>query len=1071
MPKVLQIHLLGSFNIILDGKPVRGLDSPRLQSFLSYLILHRDAPQSRQQLAFLFWPDSNESQARTNLRNMLFKLRGAFPEVDDYLEVNQQTLWWKPETNLQLDLAVYQQAVEHSDLTGSAKDQKAHRQALTAVTQVYPGDLLPSCYDDWIQPERERLKQSYIQLLEELVGILEADGDIDQAILSTRQLIRRDNIAERYYQTLIGLYISKGNKAQAVRTYHQCVEILEKEMGFDPSSETQKLYKQIMAREESAAEIHRVSEKKTRLIGRSKSWNELQEAWLGYQSGGHMVVIMGEAGIGKSYLADEFFRWAKKGNITCLKTRSYPTEDELAYTPLTGLLRNENAFKKISQLEETRLIELARLLPELRAQYPDLPDPERISESWKRGRLFEAAAHSLLGLDNKLVVLLDDLQWCDRGTLDWLRYILAYETEKKFMIIAGVRTEELLADSLLIPFFGELGGKGKITEVLLERLDLDQTHRLASDMWGEDLEKRAALRLFQETEGNPLFIAEMVRAGYLKDFGDGTDLSKMPPKVQSVIESRLNALSPKTRDVAAAASAVGREFDFELLFRTGNLPETDLLAGLDELWSRRLIRDEGETGYNFSHDKFREILYGELSPHRRVHYHKKVARALEEIHADQLEVVAPQLAFQFNQAGDKDQALDYYLMAGDQARLVFAQGDALAYYQSAEKIGWKEKDSRPVALYSGMGKTLLRLARYDESVAAYFNMSQTANSIKDSEREAQSWLAVATVYDRLGKFKEALESTAKAEDIANKSNCPKEEANAYLMKGQQFYRLGDINQAELLLNKALDMHQDRGEQIGVGRCLNLLGLIADVRGDFPTARKHKNNAIAIFEEINDTLSRWWIGKITGNLANTASLIGDYQQAVVLYQKALEIMEEFGDRDWKLLNLFSLGAAQVGLGEYAEAENYLGEVLEITEGSGWLGLSLTYYFLAESYLGQGQLKYAEKAAQEAMDLGIQTGAQEHLGAAWRALGKVASEKARSVEVIGEPYSAEQCFDKSAEIFREVGADDELALTLRPWARYELENGDKEKGDKLWQEAKDIFQRLDMPAELERMEKGK
>ena len=267
------------------------------------------------------------------------------------------------------------------------------------------------------------------------------------------------------------------------------------------------------------------------------------------------------------------------------------------------------------------------------------------------------------------------------------------------------------------------------------------------------------------------------------------------------------------------------------------------------------------------------------------------------------------------------------------------------------------------------------------------------------------------------------------------------------------------------------MHQERGEQIGVGRCLNLLGLINDVRGNFGTARKHKEDAISIFEEINDTLAKWWIGKITGNLANTASHIGNYQQAVVLYQKALEIMEDFGDRDWKLLNLFNLGAAQVGLGEYAEAENYLGEVLELTEGSGWLGLSLTYYFLAESYLGQGLQKYAEKAAQEAMDLAIQTGAQEHLGAAWRILGKVASQKGEEIEVVEDRKSAAECFDTSAELFREVGADDELALTLRPWARHEMNNDDKKKGEKMWAEAKEIFQRLDMLAEVEKMEKGK
>jgi len=753
-----------------------------------------------------------------------------------------------------------------------------------------------------------------------------------------------------------------------------------------------------------------------------------------------------------------------------LITRSYPTEDELAYTPVTALLRNEGVQKNFSRLDEVWLIELARLLPELREQFPDLPDPERLSESWKRQRLYEASTRALLGNKSKLVISLDDLQWCDRETLDWLRFLLEYKTDTKLLVIAGVRTEDLLAESPLIQLFGELGGKGKITEILLNRLDQEATYQLASDLWGETLEKRAAKRLYQETEGNPLFVAEMVRAGFLKDLGDGSDFSDMPPRVQAVIETRLNALTPGTRELATFASVVGREFDFELLFQTGDIGEEELLQGLDELWSRRLIRDVGDEGYNFSHDKFREVLYEELSPHRRVHFHKKVAGAREEIHIEQLETAAPQLAFQFNQAGDKDKALDYYLMAGDQAQLVFAQGDALAYYQSAEDIGWKEKDSRPVALYSGMGKTLLRLTRYEESTVSYLKMSQAAHTNGDPESEAQAWLAVATVYDRLGKFKEALESTAKAEDIATKYDCPKEEANALLMKGQQNYRLGDVDQAEPLLNKALAMHQQKREQIGVGRCLNLLGLIADVRGDFGMARKHKSDAIAIFQEINDTLAQWWIGKITGNLANTASHLGEYQQAVDLYQKALGIMEEFDDRDWKLLNLFSLGAAQVGLGEYSLAEDNLGQVLDLTEGSGWLGLSLTYYFLAESYLGQGYLKYAEKAAQEAMDLGIQTGAQEYLGAAWRALGKVASQKGKEVEVVGEHKSAVECFDKSAEIFREVGADDELAHTLRPWAEHELSKGDKKKGKKLWDEAKEIFQRLEMPAEVERMDEA-
>ncbi len=1067
--KVLQIQLLGNFHLVYDGKPVAGLDSPRLQSFLAYLLINRDAPLSRQQLSFLFWPDSSESQARTNLRNMLFRLRETFPKADDYLEVNQQTIWWKPDTPFQLDLDGFTGAVDQTDITGSSTDQDAHRQALITAVDAYQGDLLPSCYDDWIQPERERLSQAYFNILEELVDVLDQNQEYDSAIQHAQQLVRQDPLHEISYQTLMGLYLSVGERARAARTYHQCVEVLEKELGLDPSSKTQKLYQQVMEREGPSVEPFRVTEKKTRLVGREKGWDALQRAWLDHQTGGHLVVIMGEAGVGKSYLAEEFVRWARKGSITCLKTRSYPMEDELAYTPVTSLLRNEYIQKKLPRLDETWLIELARFLPELRDQFPDLPDPEKLSESWKRQRMFEASAKALLGDKNRIVIVLDDTQWCDRETLDWLRFLLAYKSNTKLLVIAGVRTEDLLAESPLIPLLGDLGGKDKITEILLDRLDQEGTNQLASDLWGETLEKRAAERLYQETEGNPLFVVEMVRAGFLKDFGDGTDLSRMPPRVQKVIETRLNALTPETRELATFASVVGREFDFELLFRTGEKREEELLQSLDELWSRRLIKDEGAEGYNFSHDKFRDVLYGELSPHRRVHYHKKVARALEEIHTDQLESAAPQLAFQFNQAGDKNKALDYYLMAGDQAQLVYAQQEAIEYYQAGAKILGKKKDRRAVTLYSGQGNAQLKLARYEESAATYQKMSDFAKALGDCPSEAQAWLAIAKVRDRQGDFKDSLASAEKAAVVARENDCLSELANAILMKGQGHYRLGEVDQADPFVKEALILNEKAKNQSAIGRCLNLLGLIQDVRGDFKEARDYKGGALVIFEGINDLHSKWWIGNITGNLANTASHKGEYKNAVDLYQKAGEIMEEFGDQDWKILNLFSLGAARVGLGDFSQAEDHLGEVLELTEGSGWLGLSLTYYFLAESYLGQGLLKYAEKAAQEAMDLGVQTGAQEYLGAAWRALGKVASGKSEGVEVDGESFSAEACFAKSAQIFREVGADDELAHTLRPWAEHELDSGDKKLGKKMWTEAKEIFTRLDMPAEVERMDK--
>ena len=778
-------------------------------------------------------------------------------------------------------------------------------------------------------------------------------------------------------------------------------------------------------------------------------------------------MIMGEAGIGKTYLVEEFTRWARKGDITCLKTRSYPTADELAYTPVTGLLRNEAVLNIISHLEETHLVELARLLPELRTQYPDLPDPDRVSESWKRSRLFEASTLALLGVDNKLVIVLDDLQWCDRETLNWLRYLLEYKTETKVMIIAGVRTEDLLATNPLIPFFAELGGKGKISEILMNRLDLEGVHQLASDLWGEELEQRAAVRLYQETEGNPLFVAEMVRAGYLKDFGDGSDLSRMPPKVQAVIKTRLITLSTQARELASLASAIGRGFDFELLLNSGENKEDALLEGLDELWSRRLIKEEGEAGYNFSHDKFREVLYAEISPHRKIHYHKKIAGALEEIHQDQLEGIAPQLAYQYGLAGNKNKALDYYLMAGDQARLVFAQEEALEYYQAGKALLPKKATEAGMHLFSGLGNTLFKKANYDESGDTYQEMASIAKKLGNCEQEAQAWLAISKVKDRLADHQSALDCANIANRIAEKNKLQPEMANAIMMKGQQYYRLGLSEKADPHIMDALAIHQKNKDQLAIGRCFSLLGLNQDIRGDYIAAKKYKEKALEIFNGLDDSHAKWWAGNVIFNLAISADLQGDYPEAVKLYTESQEIMREFGDLDWMILSKFSMGAAKVSMGDYEHGQDELGAVLDLTGESGWVGLSLVYYYLAESYLGQRNIKYAEKSAREALEIAQGTDAQEHLGAAWRVLGKISSENGTPIVISEKVYSSRQCFEKSESIFREINGDAERAYTLKAWAEHERAKGDQKTGDRIWQEAMEIFQRLKMISIFEQM----
>ena len=177
MPPTLHIRLLGNFSLAYGDAPVTGVNTPRPQSLLAYLVLHRDTPQLRQHLAFLFWPDSSEAQARNNLRQTLHTLRAALPEPDTFLLSDSTTLRWRPDAPFRLDVAEVEQQHALAESAERAGEREAQCAALQRAVSLYQADLLPSCYDEWIAPERERLRQQHLRALDQLVTLLEEAGE------------------------------------------------------------------------------------------------------------------------------------------------------------------------------------------------------------------------------------------------------------------------------------------------------------------------------------------------------------------------------------------------------------------------------------------------------------------------------------------------------------------------------------------------------------------------------------------------------------------------------------------------------------------------------------------------------------------------------------------------------------------------------------------------------------------------------------------------------------------------------------------------------------------------------
>lgn len=243
----LQVWLLGDFRIQVDEQPLTLELAPRAQSLVAYLLQKPQTSHRRQQLAFLLWPDTNEPQARTNLRNLLFQLRQSWPAIDQYLKITTTTLQWEPSTRLTLDVSRFEAALALAEQADANDEQRlaAYQQALA----WYGGDLLPAHYDEWILTWRERLRTRYLGLLQQLSELHRKRRHYGQAIQMAERLVQADPLREESYRWLMQLHIENHDHAQALRTFYACATTLQQELDVDPSPLTVAIYQQIFHRQ------------------------------------------------------------------------------------------------------------------------------------------------------------------------------------------------------------------------------------------------------------------------------------------------------------------------------------------------------------------------------------------------------------------------------------------------------------------------------------------------------------------------------------------------------------------------------------------------------------------------------------------------------------------------------------------------------------------------------------------------------------------------------------------------------------------------------------------------------
>lgn len=942
----LQLQLLGGFNVSFDGAPVSGFHQPRLQSLLAYIVLNRHTPIARSAIAFLFWPDSTDKQARTNLRKLLYSLRKALPKADRYLDVTTESIAWQNAAPFVLDVAEFE---EHS---AQALGTESTKGALKEAVSAYQGNLLPGFYDEWILLERERLRSLYAEVLSSLSAIYENARDYGAAVRVAQRLLDLDTLQESTFRLLMRLHLFNNDRGAALAVYHQCSTILREELGVDPSPLTAEHYNRVLQLDSAVLDTPRIADSLP-LIGRHQEWKQLDQTCQQVQKQGPatLFLIQGEAGIGKTRLAEELVTKARRLGLAPLYTRAYSAEGAAPYTPIVDLLRAVGTAAILEKLEPVWLTELARVLPELREERPDIPPPKPVTEAWQRQRFQEGLARGVLAARQPLLIHFDDLHWCDPETLAWMRFLLGYDRQARLLIVGTVRDDEVEFNHPLKKMRFDLEHKGRCRVVNLKPLGSEEVAKLAAEVVGQALSAEQIGRLLAESEGSPLFLIEMLRAGGVE--GLGSQLSewsddpapvmkgerRLPSKVQAVIRWRLSQLTPKAHDLAAAASVIGRRFQQDLLVFVSDMPEKELVRSLDELWRRRIVREEKTADYDFSHDRLREVAYAQISPIQRRYLHKRTAQALERLNADDLDPVSSRIARHYDRARANEAAIPFYEKAGRYAASQFAHKEAIRYFSRALELAGRDEslDTNVAAIYIRLGRVLEHESQFERAMETYIQMEEVARQRADQSMLLTSKVAQIVLLATPTTVQDVRRGEALIDEalvLAHRLDDKVAEARLLWTRMLIYGFLGRYSKAIASGERALALAREHNLQEQLAFILNDLGYRCYRQvGRLSRARELLQEASALWRELNnlpmlaDSLSALCVVSVDE---------GNYELALTYSAEAYQICHSIGNLWGQSYSLLAVGWVYWEQGRPDRAISTMVECIRLGEKAGFLG---------------------------------------------------------------------------------------------------------------------------------------
>ncbi len=701
-------------------------------------------------------------------------------------------------------------------------------------------------------------------------------------------------------------------------------------------------------------------------------------------SEGQVVLLKGEAGIGKSYMAEAFLKQCSKHGFEVLKGRCPYHGSTDPFVPFIEAMGEYLDDKTMEDRSGRGFGVAVGMIP-----MGEEEESADISISDKRELMFDKLAKVIIrrSKERPIILFIDDLQWIDEASAQLLHYLARHTSDDRVLLHGAYRPEELCiaeSDSPLVKVLDRMKEEKLVDVVDVERFDPEAaTELISKKLNAEDLPESFLSMIYKTTEGNPYYIIETLNSMVEEEIIDPysyrwdpkSELAEIsiPESIKDITLRRIDKLSKSEKNVLMFASVIGTKFDFEVLEISMDMDVMELLDIVDNMRALGLIQeiedDENEI-YRFGHIQTRKTIYENIGKSRKRVLHDRVGKAIEKVYKGKLEEHYYPLSRHFYEANDHKKSYEFSMKAGQKAMSSYAIESAIEFFDRALISIKKARDIECVEekeeeLLNILGDLRYDTSDWDKAIETFEMLRERGRELEDKMMEECSLRKIGHVYCDIQNFDRAKEYFEKAIEISQELGYDEGIADANRGIGSIHWRAGRFEKAiehyELTIEKAKNVKNKR-----------ILAYTYIEMGNVYSTMGNNGLAIQYYKLSLPTLNRYKaykeLARAYNNIGDGYLKMGDWDKAIEFFDNCAKNAEMISNKRAIAWSYFNRAEALAFRGDTKEAMEYAQRAEKILDRlKDNIGLSSVYRVIGISNRLEGDLKSALENSERAMEI--------------------------------------------------------------------------------------------------------